>query len=489
MISVRNLRQQLSGNSWLLILGLAFLTTTTSCDLFKKVQTGDDTTQKDDEDLDDISGKVVFNPETGEYEVVRDVTVKLDTIRWKRNSPGAFPPITSDAEFTDVDPGTNVDDEGSPLASAYNVAMLLPFLTDRFSPSATNINEKSNWALHYYGGAQMAFDVLEAEGVSLNVSVLDSKANDTHVRSLLRNNEDIANADLIIGPYRKNNVAQVANYVKEKRKTFISPYSATANLSKENPNYVQVHPSLKTHCEAITEHVKKKYRIDQVVLVCKNKKSEIDRLKYFQNANFRVEGTTDTTMFEELIISDDSPELAKTDLMPFIRHGRTTVFVVPSWSSETFVYGFLRKLNIDREGNHVVVYGMPQWMSFENIDYDYYEKLNLHVSSASFTDDFDSESIRFKRQFYERFGTVARPEAYLGYDVTLFAGRMLKKYGKRFQRMLDRENQRFLQNRFQFEPVVKVTSTGDDTFSEIDQYENKHVFILRFRNYHFQEAE
>ncbi len=492
MTLVQNLLRPLNGSKTFLFF-LLFGLSLSSCSLFKPAQDSTTSTDKDkktNKDLDPIQGRKVFDPETGTYVIVEETpSEKMDTIIWKDLPADSYPPITSESDgFTDnsnTPEVIRIDNYGSEILTSYNISLILPFFSHRYDVSATEIFPKSQYALNFYAGAKMAFDELSDEGIKLNVSVLDSKADDAVVRDLLRSNEDIAAAHLIIGPYQRNNVRMVADYAKREDVTFISPYSATDDLSNSNPNYIQVSPTLQSHCEAITKDALNKYDPSQIVLVCRDKQDEVERLKFFQDALILEKGMG-VPPFEELKINVQSLDLANIDLLPFLELQDTTVFILPSFSNESFVYSFLRKLEVSKTpSNFVVVYGMPQWMQYERVDYDYFERLNVHVSSDTYIDPYANEIQFFKRRYYDRYGALPTDQAYLGYDIVLFAGRMLQKYGTKFQYSLDQEEERYLHTRFQFGKVVMPGTTGMEN-RPVDHFENKYLNILKFSDYQFQ---
>lgn len=446
-------------------------------------------TKKEKEELLDVmQGRKVYNPETGEWEIIMEVTAKLDTVQWKNLSPENFPPITSDGSYSDA--GFIGPESGESLKNAYKVAFLLPFLSKRFNVLDDEIFKNSKWALNFYGGVKMAFKLLEREDVNLKVSVLDSDFSEAKVQNLLRTNSDLAQADLIIGPYRRSNLRLVANFARNRKIPLVSPYSASSSITEKNPFYIQVNPSIKSHCEAITRHVRQKYKTEDVILVARDIPEEKDRLKYFQEANYQIEGTRDTASFMQYIIRDASADFHEMDVTPFIRDSATTVFILPSYKDETFVYSFLRQVAVAKtEEDTVVVYGLPQWRDFERIDFDFYENLNVFISSPSFIDNMDPEIRQFKKQFFEEYGTTAAPEALLGYDTMLYFGRMMKKYGTQFYRYLDQEKAEYLHTTFDFEPVIEKPDAFREVFNQIDRFENKYVHILKFEDYHFQPAD
>ncbi len=490
MILVPNHRQ-LSNGSKALFLLLLFLTSLSSCELFKKIQDKEEPVTTKDV-LTPIPGRRVLDPETGEYVVIEDFPVeKMDTIVWREVSTSKSPPITSEIGMTDVVNATdvlNVDDIGSEILSSYNVVLTLPFLGQKFNETSSELYENSLWAVNYYAGTKMALDVLEAEGVSMNVSVFDTRASSSNVASLLRAESDIRNANLIIGPYRKDNIVQMAKFAMDQDITMVSPQGTSSQITEKNPNYIQVNPTLKSHCEAIMNDVLDHYDPKDIVLVAKANPNEKARLKYFYDEYIKRVGKEDTIMLQELIIADsESAELKDMDLLPFIELSDTTVFIIPLWS-ESFVYSLLRKIDDSRQDyNDIVVYGMPQWMQFDKIDYSYYEKLKVHISSAAFVDLASDEVKKFKRDYFEKYGTLPRQEALLGYDVMLYFGRMLYKYGTKFQYYLPQNPAQHLLTKYDFKQVLYNNSAGVD-FYQIDHFENKFLNILKFEDYQFQKA-
>ncbi|MFK7934478.1 MAG: ABC transporter substrate-binding protein [Saprospiraceae bacterium] len=471
----------------LLIAGLA------SCDMFKKAQ--DDNAnnkpkqEREDELLDPIEGTVVYNPETGMYDTVRVLRQRMDTLILRDVADA--PVITSDGVF--VDDGGGLDGTGqfgTEFYSTYNVSVMLPFVTNRFNLSSANLPENSDWAVHFYAGMQMAFDVLEQEGVSLNVTTVDTKGQPGEVNNLLRTNSSLLNAHVILGPYRKENVKLVANFAKKEKKTMISPYSASTGVAVNNPNYIQVNPTLESHSAAIMQHARKKYRADQIVLIAKDGTPEVNRLNYFQQENFKIEGRTDLPKIKELLIKDDNIDLRETDLKPFINTATTTVFIIPSFASEAYIGALMRKIYLEARYSPIVVYGMPQWQDFSSIDYDVFENLNLHISSSSFLDPYSVNVQDFKRRFFDRFGTAPEEQAFWGYDDMLYFGRMLKKHGTKFQYFLDADpGADYLHTRFNIQKELTPESMRPESKREVIQkFENRYVNILKFEQYFFQIA-
>lgn len=496
MTSVPNLLQQLNGNKLIIFLAVVSIGFS-ACDAFKKAQSDEPVVKDDKDDLPEITGNTVYDPETGTYTHSTDVTEELDTVKWKVNPQDDSPPISSAATKEQIDNPTNpvvnpsVVHGVSEKLSVYNIALLLPFLSDR-SSSGIEVDNRSVPALQMFGGIKMALEKLSAEGVKLNVTVHDTKGSEAVTQSLM-NSRELKMSNMIIGPLMKNNIKVAAEMAKIQQTPLVSPLSPSSGVASDNPYFIQVSPYLSAHCQAITKHARERYRADQIVLTVRNKKAEIARLKYFQDSNQAFEGTDNVARLTEFIVTDETADFNEMDVKPYLKEGDTTVFIVPSWSNESFIYSLLRKIQVAKVENEieteVVVYGMPQWMNYERISYDYYEQLKVHISSASYIDPTSEKVKQFRQSYFNKYGAVPEIEAFVGYDVMLYFGRMLAKHGTYFQDRLDGEQAEYLQSKFDIVREVPMSAVLEEDYSKTNLFENKYVNILKFEDYYFQLDE
>ncbi len=484
MILVQNLLPRLSGNKILMTCLCCCLLMLMSCDSLKKVPTDNQQNTDNSEDLGEIQGGKVYNPETGKYEKPGDRGSQVDTVKWTDTPMEEKPPITSDGKLPDgtttkpgMDPGQTLD--------MYDVAVCLPFLGNRFKEYENEINSKSMLAINFYSGVKMAFDDLSSRGVRLNVNVLDTEASDAKMNSLLQSSE-LFEAEIIIGPVTTNNLKKTAAFAKKNKKVLISPLNPNNKITSGNPYFVQTNPSLVSHCEAITKHALDNHPAADIVLVVRDKSAEKNRLKYFQEAQKTYKGSDSVDRLKEFVIRDNSSDLSEVDLMPLIKQNKTTVFVVPSWSNENFIYALMRKISLVKGPNEVIVYGMPQWREYTRIDFDYFERLNLHISSNTDYDIYDEPVKNFRQRYFDRFGMPPAEDAIIGYDLMMYFGEMVSKHGTSFTQKIDGESANLLHSSLDFQPVQNTVNI--ENLDAVDFYENKMVNILKFEDYHFQSA-
>ena len=421
----------------------------------------------------------------------QDGNAKVDTVQWveDRTAPA---PIESDKVATNDNSNPNDGNEGPNVPSSdklasYNISVLFPFYSDAYNPENDRSRKKSKRAVQLYGGMKLAINKLEKEGVKMNINVFDTKGKTAVTNELMRRG-DVYSADVIFGPFRSDNLKIGAAIAQEIKKPFISPMNPSDKITANNPYFIQAKPSLSAHCEAITDHLLNTYTPTQVVLVVRDKVGERERIKMFQDALASKLKSKDGEKFREYLVTDYGNEFENMDFTNYMLEGAPTVFVVPSWSSESFINNVLRKIRLVKLENEVRVYGMPQWKDYERVSYDYYEVLDVHVSSDNQLDRSKTNIQNFARAYFDKFGEMPTEDAYYGYDMTLYMGKMLVKHGSQFQTQIDAEPFMGLTTGFEFESVYNLSDDDFET-APIKYIENKHVDILRFKEFKFQLAE
>jgi len=422
----------------------------------------------------------------------------IDTIQWTNDDYGA-PPIKSDEVDYEIskqkEEATEVNDKNVPQSekfSSYKIGMLFPFYS---SQTVNPGSDKSLRAVNLYGGIKMATEVLENENIYMSIDVQDSNGDVGTSESLIKSSS-FAGADLVFGPFRRENIEFAADFCKNSKIPIISPMNPSNNVAKENPYFIQVKPRLETHCAAITKHLLDNFSPEEVVLVSRNKPAEKARFQYFNNSMKDYFKGESQENFREYVVSDYSNNYNNMDFFQFfpkvtsgmegLPEAITKVFVIPSWSSEAFIANTLRLIRLAKQHHNVYVYGMPQWKTYEKVDFEYYEALNLYISSDGFVDPTKMDVKDFKRNYFNKYADLPTEDAYFGYDLMRYFATMINKHGSQFQTKIDVEPYQGIHTSFDFQAVM---NSGNIEAGIIDYYENKHVDILKFENFYFQSAE
>lgn len=387
---------------------------------------------------------------------------------------------------------------------AYRVVVMLPFMSKKFVPAPEReIPGESIKAIEFYEGVMMALDSLKREGLSLFVDVYDTERDTTVVKGLLQL-RTLQEADLILGPLTSSNLALVAEFAKTNQKVLVSPLNSRSDITTNNPYYLQISPSFEVHSKYIISQLDKikpfrRYRSQEpeipnyVVLALESDSNRVASLQadyaiYKNNFEARL-----PTIIRKKV------ELDVEDIKPMLQKGRLNVVVIPTDSKESFVYNSLRELQklVDKvephKGYNIAVIGMNRWRYYNRINFEYYEYLNLHFTSDYLATN-NSYVRAFKRDYKALYGIGSREFALKGFDIMLFCGRMLERYGTSFQAHLWKENSQYRHTSFNVQPVYEPTSSldqpdGSQPMPIIKHYENQYLNVIQFKDYQLTRAD
>jgi hypothetical protein len=506
--------------SFLLTLTIGF----SSCDVTKNTAK----TKTNPGHLDPVVAKNT-NPKdtikTGSYTAVtkvdeRPVKPQIDTITWCdtiQKSPAqriviCFTKVDNQPIQSDTVAVINLNDDAIYSATkvdsaivhklAYQVAILMPFMSKDFTASnGKEIPMHSIKAIEFYEGVLIALDSLKAEGVSLFVNVYDTQRDTAVVQNLLKQRE-LQDADLIIGPILSKNLKIVAEFAKTNQKLLVSPLNPRSDLTLNNPYFIQVNPSFKVHSQVIIEQLHKldlnrRFGNDpsnkNILVLALGKDSS--RVANLQQSYINFKNDTNAHI-ETLIPSSSTIDINK--IKPLLQRDKLNIIVMPT-TDEGFIYNSLREIQklVDkvepRKGYQIVVVGMDKWRYFSRINFEYYEYLNLHFTSEYYTASNRRTVRRFKENYKSIYGIGSRKFGFKGFDIMLYFGRMINKYGVNFQAHLWKENKAYNHTKFQIEPVYEALVPLDGNPTEtrtpiIKNYENQSLNFLNFKNYQLNKV-
>lgn len=373
----------------------------------------------------------------------------------------------------------------------YRIAVILPFMSRSFTPSPTKeIPASSLKAVELYEGISMAIDSLQYK-LSLQVDVFDSMR-DTQVIRKLINSDTLLNVDAIIGPVTSQNVRMLAQYAKDNKIYLISPLNSRDDLTEDNPFYIQVNPSFKSHAQNIVRNLEK--------IQFEKQTSSLEKKYIF------ISGPSDTTRLNTLIdafrlqfnlpnqplhtLHFRTNSIDEKALNQFIDPKKNNILLVPS-KSESFVYNILREAQkfLTTTDNHkksmITVIGLDQWRYFNRINFDYYQQLSLHLSSEFFFDKYADVNQRIQRNYASKFGISPREFGIIGFDIMKWTGLSLKYFGQHFIHHSWKRKLRGYHTTFDFQPSYQVLEDVElESGSQIIRsYENQHLHFLKFDQY------
>ena len=380
------------------------------------------------------------------------------------------------------------------IKNTYNIVIVLPFMSGGSNRSAET-EAKSIRALEFYEGVQLAYDSLKREAISLNISVFDTKDNDSIIQTLLIK-EEFLNADLIIGPMAGNELRSLAAFAQTYQKAIISPLNPKEISTEDNPYFIQFNPTARMQARNLVKFAELSTirRAKNIVLV--GTKDDSLAMEQFQQeyANLKRDPNLRVSQY----MSPDG-KFSSDGLKSQCKRGQCNLVLVLS-NKESFVLTLARSLHESigwKQGEvstqeDYVLFGQSQWRYFETVAPEYFESTRLHILAESFADLTDPNTVRFKEAYFSKYGMPPREFAYTGFDLMIFFGRMLKKYGTDFRTNLSKEIYKGRSTSIKIEPVFRTRNIikGTEIISEnaTTRYENTFLNIIKFEQFTFIKA-
>lgn len=153
---------------------------------------------------------------------------------------------------------------------ALNVVMMLPFGFD------ANDSKYRTMALDFLTGAKLAIERNVANGMQLDIKVIDAGNENTFKNSVSQINRD--NTDLIIGPFFKTSVLEVLEFVKNKKIPVVAPFANSEELH-DYSNLIIAETNQDAYIEKIVKEVGLVYSDQKIYIVADDSKSNANAIK------------------------------------------------------------------------------------------------------------------------------------------------------------------------------------------------------------------
>ena len=398
--------------------------------------------------------------------------IKIDTIRWNDISSGK--PAIKTIEQKTVEYKVGYD-----FKEKYNIKLLIPINSDG------NALPSDSRFVHFYAGMLKGLETLDDEGVKLQVDVVDTEEGNEKITN--RINEILDDSiDLVIGPFERDDVREFAESCKIKSIPLVSPWQTSTKITTENPYYIQMKPNLKEHFLKIAEFTSSLYKKGEVAIICKNNKDSNLWIDFFNESALGISGDAD--FYTNYFVEEDS---LNSGIAIFNRLYKSKIkaVIIPNYSynDENFIYSCLRKLSAEKGGRQISLYGMPILYDSDRIDFDFYHSLNMNVVMSDFIDQDHGLIREFRRDYLNMFGEIPTSDAVKAYDLILYLGRNLWKYGRNFQNYLENEPASYLESTYHIQKTKSEDSPIADDPTKFDYFENKHLDIIEFKGNKWQK--
>ncbi len=370
----------------------------------------------------------------------------------------------------------------------FNIALFLPFTqsgggasdgsiddaTDGNSNSKSQSSAKKGFSqitqasLEFYEGFLLAVDSMKRSGVSVNLSVFDTKRKQSEVQSIV-NRGAVKQSDLIIGSFMIDDLKPLLNFASSNRVNLVSPLYNGATAMPSSSNIIALNQSFRKQLEIFIRNFKFEDTCRYVVVYDKDNlySSNIKLFDSLLTAKIHDSSRIRKVYHQTAVRKSADVQEALTKELTADMHN---VIIIPS-EDEPFVSEFLGHLyGVKSYYNlRTTVYGPARWQTMRNIPTDYFYKLNLNVFTPFFVDYTRPSVKRFIVEYRDLYRAEPSQYSYLGYDVGLYFILAMKNYGVDFNQCLYSHRLFLLQSDFWFGNVNTQSA-----------FQNERQFIINY---------
>jgi tetratricopeptide (TPR) repeat protein len=333
---------------------------------------------------------------------------------------------------------------------AYSVAVLFPFVVNTLDPTPSK--KRNQFVLDIYQGIQLANDSLEKQGITISVRAYDTERSAERLKAIL-DTDELKNSDLIIGPVWREDNKQLQEFSKQYKINTINPVSNDAEMIQDNPYGFLMQPSYEMIGQKSAQYVagiaeaKKKCLVfygsnvrDSVLAWNFITKAEQAGIKIILKQEvFREESNKIT---EVLATPTEYDEWKAPKQFTIPKDSIGVIFVA---SDDPIIYTKVVSA-VETRKDKTLVIGSESWIENGSVDIEKFQRLNFVLFAPTYTPSTSMAYKNFNKQFIKKYGrtpgSLSNNFAKIGYELMLFVGQSLHKYGVYMQEGLNKEVQK-----------------------------------------------
>ena len=357
--------------------------------------------------------------------------------------------------------------------SKQRIAVFAPLYLDSAFDAFNNYRyDKSfpkfiNPGLEFYEGVQFAIDTLNKEKAQLEVFVFDTRSARTLLMEQLN---DLDTVDLIIGHANAQENWVLADEARIRKIPYINVNLPNDGGITNNPYFVMLNPSLKTHVESVYRHLQKYFALNTVTVLRKKGQME-DLIKTYLDDYSR--STSSVPL--KLKYVDLADSFTVKQLLPMLDSNRHNTFVAASLDDH-FNRRLITQFALAGRAYKVSIIGMP---TLDNLDKEF-SKAELRGPEIIYGHPFyNAKTDKISTEINNHFNTLmyARPSdmVFRGYEVMWKYSKLLSLYKTDLSSNLNNKSNKVFTD-FDIQPVLnKQTMT-------MEYFENKKLYFIKWQD-------
>lgn len=354
------------------------------------------------------------------------------------------------------------------------IALFAPLYLDSAFEGASYKFDKSfpkflNPGLEFYQGAQLALDSLQRRGAPLDVYIYDSRSERMSINQRL-NSPELKGVGMIIAHASASDVKTLAEAAMSRKVPFISATLPNDAGVTNNPYFVILNSTLRSHCEGIYNYLQRFHSKDNIILFRKNGVQENQIRDYFNDiARSTTAGAVRITTID---ISNGTTADAIASRFDSTRRN----VCIAGSLDESFGLSLVQTIASLGETYPTTVIGMPTWDGLKEFTKPEYKSLEVVYSTPFAYSRTVGLSAKITSQFEETINSRPTDMFYRGYETMLRFALLLLDTKKDIASNLTRKGN-YVFTQFDIQPVFLNKST-----MTLDYFENKKLYFIKYYN-------
>lgn len=336
---------------------------------------------------------------------------------------------------------------------------------DTYKPGITSVPKNILPGLDFYNGVMLAIDSLQQEGAPIEVFIYDSKNKNENIGSVIQHNK-LNDVSLIIGSFtNRSDTRLLANFALQKKIPLISATYPNDDGIVNNPYFVVINSTLRTHCEALYKFMQKYYATNNIVMV--RKKGAVE--DFIQSIFNQTAKSTPS-----IPLKIKTVELIDTfntkDLLLVLDSTKNNIIICGS-INEAFGLRLVRAVSASPSYNAVVI-GMPNWDGIKDLDKPDCKGVDIIYSSPYNFSKADKFSQAFISDYNAKYAGRPTDMAFKGFESMYHFSKLLITYGNNMSNFLSEKSYKVF-NDLDIRAVINKATYNTDYF------ENKKLYFIK----------
>ena len=361
------------------------------------------------------------------------------------------------------------------------VALLVPFYLGEVDEINTDFSSHTYQArktniraftyIQFYQGFVLALDSLKKAGLSVKLHVFDITEDIQSARNFIGKPE-MKKLDFIVGPFFSEPFKIVANFAKDNNIKIINPVITETKSLPASANLFNIAMSADLQLEKYVSYLYQKHADKNIIIVHNNTPNEKSIFSMLKSYWVTIVGADSIKFpFTEVLYN----QTGLTSIINNISSSKTN-FILCLSNNEAFISNFIRKISEIQKDSSIVLFGLPSWQKFNNIELSYLQTLNYHYFATDYINYEDTVTKEFISKFRQVYEIEPDEYAFSGYDVAQFFLNSFSNYGPQFTQCI---------NNIEYHPVTYGYSFRFNNTTK--SYDNTRLAFLKYIDFVVQE--